>query len=124
MGQVERVPTPFKPFSTTYQEQMSQCVLNLNIFLNPYPMAPILPPMDITLQAKQQLSMLHYSLIHSYSQMHQMQMQQHQMQMQQLQMQMQMRPSLLLARPSLHVPLEPTQGAGSRSVPTYIVIDE
>jgi hypothetical protein len=112
MGQ--GAPAAFKPFSTTYQEQMSQCVLNLNIFLNPYPMAPILPPMDVALHAKQQLSMLHYSLVHSYSQMH------HHLQMQ---MQMQMRPPPL-PHPSLHPPLEPSLGAVSRVAATFIVIDE
>jgi hypothetical protein len=48
----------FKPFSSTYQEQMNQFILNLNIILNPYPIGSMLPqmgmltPFEVSLQAK------------------------------------------------------------------------
>jgi hypothetical protein len=106
---------------------MSQFILNLNIFLNPYPMVPQVglmgpSPVDLALQAKQQqLSMLQYSLLNqiSCSQVQQMQMQ--------LQMQMapQMHPHshgpLIHAHPHQHpqtIPMPPSRG------PTVIVIDE
>jgi hypothetical protein len=63
---------------------MNQFILNLNIIFNPYPMG-LLPhfgappsPVDLALQAKQQLNMLQYSLlsqISSYNQMQQLQVQ-------------------------------------------------
>lgn len=112
---MERAPPPFKPFSTTYQEQMSQCVLNLNIFLNPYPMGPLLP--SPLFQAKQQeLNMLQYSFFA------QMQMQQ-QLQLQQLS---HCPPPLrVLPHPGLQAALSPP--AAHPSLPrgsTFIVIDE
>lgn len=114
--QMERAPPPFKPFSTIYQEQMSQCVLNLNIFLNPYPMGPLLP--SPLFQAKQQeLNMLQYSIFN------QMQMQQ-QLQLQQFQH----RPPPLQAAlyPPLHLPLSPPPNPPIPRVggSTFIVIDE
>ena len=107
--QMDRAPLPFKPFSMTYQEQMSQCVLNLNIFLNPYPMGLLLP--SHFLQAKQQeLSMLQYSFFT------QMQMQQH------LQLQH------LNPPPPPPLPLLPPPPTGSLAcrgnASTFIVIDE
>ena len=104
---------------------MSQFILNLNIFLNPYPMVPQVglmgpSPVDLALQAKQQqLSMLQYSLLNQIScnQVQQMQMQ--------LQMGPQMHPHshghLLHAHPHQHPQTMPMPLARG---PTVIVIDE
>lgn len=76
---------------------MNQFILNLNIILNPYPMG-VLPqlgllppsPIEVAMQARQQLELLQFSLLNQISSCNQMQQLQ-------LQMQTQQAPSLHLA---------------------------
>lgn len=93
---------------------MSQFILNLNIFLNPYAGAGVgglmaLSPVELALQAKQQQLMLQYSLLNQIS-------------CGQMQLHLQMAPPAL--HPHLLPPLPPAPPPASSRATTVIVIDE